>query len=246
MEEIIRLAFAQNNIELLALLTKQCATDERLSLLLREGLPAVCKHYRLPSATTLSELIGFQVEKKLFTETKGSANEKLILFAKERKSEYLLKLCLEAGARPLLGVETAAEMGDVKLAQFFLAKGAVITKESKACASAAARYGHLDFLKWIHAQGAPLSVEAASEAARGGYLEVLEWLYPEGCPFTGWVCVDAAIGGHLEVLQWLRAIDESKGSVRCPWNEQVCASAKRCQKWEVLKWATENGCGPNL
>ena len=42
-------------------------------------------------------------------------------------------------------------------------------------------------------------------AARYGHLEVLKWARANGCPWDEDTCFFAAQGGHLEVLQWARA-----------------------------------------
>ena len=44
---------------------------------------------------------------------------------------------------------------------------------------------------------------AASEAAAGaGHLEVLKWLKAQGCPMTFYTSEAGAIGGHMDVLKW--------------------------------------------
>ena len=44
-----------------------------------------------------------------------------------------------------------------------------------------------------------------------------------------------AEGGHLEILRWAH----ENG---CPWDEDTCAAAARCEDLAVLQWLRENGC----
>ena len=41
-------------------------------------------------------------------------------------------------------------------------------------------------------------------AAGGGHLEVLKWLHANGCPWDEETCACAAEGDHLAVLLWAR------------------------------------------
>lgn len=184
MQAILQLAIDQNNLELLELLGYQgYVKDTTLAHIFAAGLEKVSKHYGFPPQTSLSQMIDVQAQKKLFEETKGSPNEKLILFTKTKKSKFLRSYCLEKGANPLIGLETAAEMGNLKYAKFFLEKGATTNKSFSICTNAA-KHGHLEFLQWAVAQGCLLSAEACSEAARGGHLETLKFLHQNSCPWT--------------------------------------------------------------
>ena len=42
------------------------------------------------------------------------------------------------------------------------------------------------------------------EAAKYGHLEVLKWARENGCPWDEVTCAYAAKGGHLDVLKWAR------------------------------------------
>jgi len=49
--------------------------------------------------------------------------------------------------------------------------------------SMAARGGHLEALKWLHAHGAPWNEQTCASAVRGGHLKVFRWLREHGCPW---------------------------------------------------------------
>ena len=67
---------------------------------------------------------------------------------------------------------------------------------------AAAKGGHLEELKLLHANGCPWDTETCTEAAEGGHLEVLQWLCANGCPCVWQRCVSAA-SEEPDVLAWL-------------------------------------------
>jgi hypothetical protein len=102
------------------------------------------------------------------------------------------------------------------------------------CASAASR-GHLEMLKWMHANGCPWDRWTCAAAAVRGHLDVLKWARSNGCPWDKSTCALAAKGGHLEALQWAR----TNG---CPWDARTCKYAADKGHFEVLTWAHSNGC----
>lgn len=46
----------------------------------------------------------------------------------------------------------------------------------------AARGGHLEVLKWLHAKGCPWDPDSYLELAKDMYNEMLKWLRANGCP----------------------------------------------------------------
>ena len=78
-------------------------------------------------------------------------------------------------------------------------------------ATAAARHGHLDLIKWLCGEGGfAMDVVVMEKAAACGNLELVQWLRGEGCPWNWMTCSDAVVEGHVEVLRWARANG-------CPW-----------------------------
>jgi len=100
--------------------------------------------------------------------------------------------------------------------------------------SRAARYGHLDMVKWLYSELGWVR-DVSNQAARGGHLSVLQWTLEMRFGWSVQVCGSAARGGHLNVLQWLRANG-------CPWDSRTTAEAARNAHLHVLSWAIANGC----
>ena len=100
----------------------------------------------------------------------------------------------------------------------------------------AAKYGHMDVLKWAWSQGYDyLHENLCIEAAKGGHLELLQWLRGQKCPWNVWVCDRAAMNGHILVLQYA-------ASQGCTLNKvRICYSAARYGHLEVLQWLHEQG-----
>ena len=72
-------------------------------------------------------------------------------------------------------------------------------------AHAAARYGHLELVKWLCGEGGfEMEDGVMDEAAQSGNLELVQWLRGEGCPWDYWTCYWAVKKGHVEVLRWAR------------------------------------------
>ena len=108
--------------------------------------------------------------------------------------------------------------------------------EWNSCTSAAAAQGgHLEVLKYLHESGCPWDEQTCNEAARGGHLEVLKYLQESGCNWNKETSTAAAQGGHLEVLKYLH-------DNRCPWDKWTCSAAAAQGHFEVLRYAYKNGC----
>lgn len=125
----------------------------------------------------------------------------------------------------------------------------------------AARRGYLDLMRWMRAQDPPcaLSRHTLNWAARFGRLETVRWLCAQGGSVGSHTCHWAAMGGHLSVLQWLRARDppcswDDRVSVaaaggghvklmrwlwcegKCPWSPHVWFWAGLSGHVDVLRW----------
>ena len=102
--------------------------------------------------------------------------------------------------------------GSVALAKWALAEGCP-RKAGRGFDMAyfAARYGHLELVKWLCGEGGFAMDERVMEgAACSGNLELVQWLRGEGCPWDNGTCKWAVNKGHVEVLRWAR----ENG---CPW-----------------------------
>ena len=79
-------------------------------------------------------------------------------------------------------------------------------------AHVAARYGHLELVRWLCGEGGFAMDEGVMmEAAGSGNLELVQFLRGEGCPWDHNTCFYAVEGVHVEVLRWAR----KNG---CPWD----------------------------
>ena len=101
---------------------------------------------------------------------------------------------------------------------------------------AAARYGHLDIVRWAYSAGCHVDVnECGVQAARGGHISMLGWLaqFPAFKP-NQWMATMAARGGHLAVLKWLH----ERGLHMHRW---VIANAAYHGHLEMIKWLRSVG-----
>ena len=130
-------------------------------------------------------------------------------------------------------IKSAAKFGNLDVLKYFFDK----TKYElyRYASEYAALGGHLEVLKWLHANNCLWDAWTCEHAARGGYLEVLKWLRINDYSWDTWTCSNAAKSGHLNVLKWAR----ENG---CPWDEDTCAMAAQGGHLEIVKWARENGC----
>jgi len=97
----------------------------------------------------------------------------------------------------------------------------------------AARFGHVNVLRWLQTRG--FSLEFVCEfAALCNQLDVLKWARAQvpPCPWSTYTCKYAASNGHLAVLQWLRAQDPP-----CPWDDTTCSAAAADNQLATLQWA---------
>ena len=102
--------------------------------------------------------------------------------------------------------------GSVALAKWALAEGCPREDGYGNMAHEAARYGHLELVKWLCGEkGFAMDGWVMMEAAFSGNLELVQFLRGEGCPWSYNTCYRAVDGGHVEVLRWAR----ENG---CPWD----------------------------
>ena len=98
----------------------------------------------------------------------------------------------------------AAERGHVDVVEWVV--GVMGEKKPKCIIEYAAKnHHHQEMIKWLFAQGCPITLRAMAELAHGGHLDTLKWAYTNGGPLSALVCSRAALGGHFEVLEWLRS-----------------------------------------
>ncbi|KAI9981211.1 hypothetical protein PInf_008954 [Phytophthora infestans] len=111
---------------------------------------------------------------------------------------------------------------------------------TKAAMDLAATNGHLDTVKWLHTHRSEgCTFEAMDGAASGGHLDVAKWLHQNRTEGYSRAAMDnAASGGHLEVLKWL----DGKRA-RC--STAALDGAAAYGKLGIVKWLRKNrpeGC----
>ena len=96
--------------------------------------------------------------------------------------------------------------GSVALAKWALAQGCPRDDGyGLTMAHVAAKYGHLELVKWLCKEGGFAMDEGVVRlAASSGNLELLRWLRGEGCPWDSATCSVAVAKAHVEVLRWAR------------------------------------------
>jgi len=103
---------------------------------------------------------------------------------------------------------------------------------TKFCTTAA-RYGHLEILKYLHDNNCPWDECAC--AAGSGHFEILEYLHNNSCPWDERACALAAANGHFEILKYLH-------NNNCPWDKWACEYAAGNGHFEILEYLHTNGC----
>lgn len=104
-----------------------------------------------------------------------------------------------------------------------------------------ASIGDIDGLKWLKNKEYIFDENTCKYAARGGHLECLKWLHApddepwNGCGWNSETCSYAAENGHLDCLIYAH----TNG---CSWNRWTCICAARYGHLDCLMYAIENGC----
>lgn len=106
---------------------------------------------------------------------------------------------------------------------------------TKELCEAAARYGHLDCLQYLHEHKCPWDEHTCTVAAGAGYLACLQFAHSNGCLLTIDVCIAAAQNNHLHCLQYAH-------QQHCEWSKVVCAAAALGNSLECLEYLHHQGC----
>jgi hypothetical protein len=102
-------------------------------------------------------------------------------------------------------------------------------------------------MQWAIENGCPMNASVSHSAAAAGWeggwedeadsLETLKFLHKHSCPFDEGTCVNAVCSGQLKKLVWLRS-----PPINCPWNLGTTQIALSYCRWDMLKFALDNGC----
>jgi len=139
----------------------------------------------------------------------------------------------------------AVESGNVDVLKYLKSRNCPWYEGTTLCTSAA-RYNHLDMLKYLHVNHREWGENACTNAAQNGNLEMLRYLHENGCPWDGsswpFIMPDTLQTNTLqtkasydEIVKYLREND-------CPCNATSCANAAITGDLDLVKWFHENGC----
>ncbi|KXZ55063.1 hypothetical protein GPECTOR_3g220 [Gonium pectorale] len=141
----------------------------------------------------------------------------------------------------LLAAHGAAACGNLSALEDLLKRGALSGAVDDFIAWPAAKHGHLDALRLLHAHGVRVGTPSALvSAARSGHLTVVVWMVEAlGCqPLlpSHRLLRAAAASGSRELMLWLR----ERG---CAWDTAAFADAVESgNNEEALEWLVEAGC----
>ena len=98
------------------------------------------------------------------------------------------------------------QSGQVALVKWALAEGCPRDDGyGYTMAHSAARYGHLELVRWLCGEpGFAMNETVMASAASSGNLGLVRWLRGEGCRWDCQACLHAVYKGHVEVLRWAR------------------------------------------
>jgi len=126
----------------------------------------------------------------------------------------------------------------------------------------AARFGHLNILRYLYENGCPSNWDAGAWITVNGHLECLKYLYEKGYEFNEYHTRNVSSNGHLECLRFLyengcpisaksamRAVVEGKIECLrflygngCPIENFTVSSAARGGHFEILQYLILNNC----
>ncbi len=196
----------------------------------------------------------------------------------------LLKHAIDNGCKLLKGVENkyvyrdiefidsschyAVLSGNVDILKFVIVNGFIFGRLNgyplnMQTSNCAAKYGHLNILKFLVTNECELGESVSLYAAKGGHIDILQWLVEINYKMHSFTCKYAVMGGSLSCLQW--AIEHgckfnvpevyytaaqyneihiikwlrSNGYI---WNSRTCVGAVRGNHLELLKWLVKEGC----
>jgi len=132
-------------------------------------------------------------------------------------------------------IHAAAEQGNLEMVKYCIANECPIGAFACACA---ARYGHLEVLKYLREEvKAPWDSETAVWAAANGHLHILEYLVERKYDkYDERACMWAAVNGHLDCLKYLHE------TAKAPWNSWAVRYAHKNNHTECLQYLLDNNC----
>ena len=133
-------------------------------------------------------------------------------------------------------INVAAEQGNLEMIKYCVANECPLDEWT--CVRAA-RYGHLECLKYLHEEAkAPWDSVTASWAAQNGHLHILEYLVERKFDkYNERACEYAAMNGHFDCLKYLHE------TAKAPWDYLAVREAHNNEEHtECLQYLLENDC----
>jgi hypothetical protein len=132
-------------------------------------------------------------------------------------------------------IDAAAYQGNLEMVKYCVANECSIDRG--ACANAA-RYGHLEVLKYLREEAkAPWDRKTATEAAFNGHLHILEYLVERKFDeYNTYACEDAAKKGHFDCLKYLHE------TAKAPWDSRAVRYAHENNQPECVQYLLDNNC----
>ena len=136
-------------------------------------------------------------------------------------------------------ISNAAEQGNLEMIKYCVTNGCPVDEWTCAPACAqAAKYGHLECLKYLHEEvNAPWNAHTAAWAALKGHLHILEYLVErEYDQYDEYACANAATNGHSDCLKYLHE------TAKAPWDSCAVQDAHKDNQPECLQYLLDNDC----
>ena len=132
-------------------------------------------------------------------------------------------------------INAATRQGYLEMVKYCVANECPVNDYACACA---ARYGHLECLKYLHEEAkAPWASDTAIRAAINGHLHILEYLVERKFDkYDAWACECAAEKGHLDCLKYLHE------TAKAPWDEDAVYFAHENNHTECVQYLLDNNC----
>lgn len=134
------------------------------------------------------------------------------------------------GYSHIFACDDAASSGHINCLKYLHANGYKLTRNS---CSIAAEGGNLECVEYILQNGGNLDCKCSAAAAREGHLNLLQYLHDQGCPWDISASRAAASMGHMKILEYL----VSTGG---PLDVTVCLAA--VGKLPLLQYLHNQGC----
>lgn len=122
----------------------------------------------------------------------------------------------------------------IQLIKWAVEMGCPLYNDDRLC-KYAAKYGHLEIMKWARQQQCQWSSRVLIAAIRSGNLRTVIWLRNQSPPCPGWqsayCCLAAVEERNIYMIKYLRSLCPP-----CEWNESCCRAASRNGDIAMIIW----------